>query len=173
MSLTDLHRDVMDIMGRYNSSDDKSVHLMPNLERDNFINWKQVYNEDIGDILFEYTQTVEVLGIKFNIKYYKPYKLVNNYNFITLFGFNESLNNYTNSRIVQVFQKYKGPAIILSNYFIEFKKDKDYLKKIFMIMVYGGYIDNYAGLIEINQLFKDRLDFSLDNLFDIFDNPGH
>ena len=40
-------------------------------------------------------------------------------------------------------------------------------------MVYGGYIDNYAGLIEINQLFKERLDFSLDNLFDIFDNPGN
>lgn len=173
MNMTDLHRDVMDIMGRYNSSADKTLHLMPNLDRDTFINWKQIYNEDIGDLIFEYTQSVEVFGIKFNIKYYKPYKLVNNYNFIELFGFNESLDNYTNARVVQVFQKYRGPPIILSNYFIEFKKNKDYLKKLFMIMVYGGYIDNYAGLIEINQLFKERLDFSLDNLFDIFDNPGN
>jgi hypothetical protein len=172
MDLTDLHRDVMDIMGKYNEIDEKTLHLMPNLEKDNFINWKQVYNDDIGDVLYEHTQIVEVFGIKFCIKYYKPYKLVNNYNFIDLFGFNESLSNYTNSRVVQVFQKYKGPPIILSNYFIEFKKDKEYLKKLFMIFVYGGYIDSYTGLIEINQLFKERLDFSLDNLFDIFDNPG-
>lgn len=172
MEMSDLYREVMDIMDRYNSGDDNTLHLMPNLEKDKFINWKQVYNEDIGDVLFEYTQSVEVFGIKFMIKYYKPYKLVNNYHFITLFGFNESLNNYTNSRIVQVFQKYKGAPIILSNYFIELKKNKEYLKKLFMVFVYGGYIDNYAALIEINKLFKDRLDVCLDNLFDVFDYPG-
>jgi hypothetical protein len=172
MDLTDLHRDVMDIMTKYNRKTEPVTHIAPNLEKDNFINWKQVYNEDIGDVLFEYTTPVEVFGIKFNIKYYKPYKQVNNYNFISLFGFNESLDNYTNTRVVQVFQKYTGPPIILSNYFIEFKKNKEYLKKLFMLFVYGGYIDDYEGLIEINDLFKERVDIYLDNLFDIFDNPG-
>ncbi len=60
--------------------------LAPNFEKDSFINWKQVYNGDIGDLLFEYTTTVEAFAIKFNIKYYKPYKQVNNYNFISLFA---------------------------------------------------------------------------------------